>query len=157
MHWRAVAIVALLAVGAMALAGQDSVGTIAYGDETFQIVYAAAHEGPMPTTVDLEFFNEAIPAGETYYSLDDDVTDRLRGMRLRISEEPAYKNGTWMYPSITGSDQFYYFDEDDPIALSYKKSDGRISGSIVGEDEIAGTPVKVNLKFDLPITAEPGD
>ncbi len=155
MHWRVFAAAACLAGSATVFAGEnDSAGTIAFGKETFRIVYVAAHEGPMPTSVDLEFFNEALPAGETFFSADSDVTDRLRGMRLRISEEPAYKNGTWMYPTIEGSDAFYYFDESDPIVLRYEKSEGRIAGSIVGEDEIAGTRVKVDLKFDLPIAAD---
>ena len=158
MPWRTLAAVACLAGSAAAFAGEDdSAGTIAFGDQTFRIVHVAAHEGPMPTTVDLEFFSEALPAGETFFSADSEVTDRLRGMRLRISEEPAYKNGTWMHPSIEAGDAFYYFDESDPIVLRYQKSDGRISGSIIGEDDVAGTPVKVDLKFDLPIAAEPND
>jgi len=158
MPWKTLAAAACLAGGTAALAGaNDSAGTIAFGGETFRIVHVAAHEGPMPTTVDLEFFNEALPAGKTFFSLDSDVTAQLRGMRLRISEEPAYKNGTWMHPSIEGGDAFYYFDEGDPIVLRYKKSGGRISGSIVGEDEIAGTKVKVDLKFDVPIAPASDD
>ncbi len=158
MPWRTLAAAACLAVSAGAFAGEnDSAGTIAFGEETFRIVHVAAHEGPMPTTVDLEFFNQPLPAGETFFSLESDVTDRLRGMRLRISEEPAYKNGTWVYPSIEAGDAFYYFDESDPIVLRYQKSDGRISGSILGEDDVAGTRVEVDLRFDLPIAAEPND
>lgn len=155
MSWRILAVVGLLAVSASANAQKRSIGTITFGKETFEVVYAAAHKGPssMPAVVDLEFFNKTLPVGETYFSLDSDATAALRGMRLRISEEPAYKNGTWMHPSIDGHDQFYYFDEDDPIVLTYKRSKDRISGSIVGKDHVGGTSITVKLTFDLPITA----
>jgi len=152
MFWRILAAVGLVAVAASARAEDKPVGTITYGDETIEIVYAAAHRDPAMGVLDLEFFNQAVPAGETYFTLDSDVTDALRGMRLRISEDPAYKNGTWMHPSIDGSDQFYYFDEGDPIVLTYETKADRIAGSIVGEDRIGGTAVKVKLSFDLPIT-----
>ena len=153
MSWRILAVVALLAVGASADAQKGSIGTIAFGEETFEIVYAAAHDFPMMGAVDLEFFNKELPAGETFFSLDSEATAALRGMRLRISEDPAYKNGTWMHPSIDGHDQFYYFGEDDPIVLTYKSGKDRISGSIVGEDQVGGTLIKVKLTFDLPIQA----
>lgn len=156
MSWRIVAVVGLLAVSASADAQKKSIGTIAFGNETFEIVYAAAHKNPVMDAVDLEFFNEALPPGETFFSLDSKATAALRGMRLRISEGPAYKNGTWMHPRIEGQDQFYYFDEDDPIVLTYKSGKGRISGSIVGEDRVAGTSIKVKLTFNLPIAPAKG-
>jgi len=151
MSWRILVVAGLLAVSASVDAQKKSIGTITFGNETIDIVYAAAHKGEMMPVIDLEFFNKEVPAGETFYSLDSDVTAQLRGMRLRISEDPAYKNGTWMHPSIEGHDQFYYFDEADPIVLTYKSTKDRISGSIVGEDKIGGTSVKVKLTFDLPI------
>ena len=153
MSWRILAAVGLLAVSASADAQKKSFGTITFGKETFEIVHAAAHANPMMGAVDLEFFDRTLPAGETFSSLDAKATATLRGMRLRISEEPAYKNGTWMHPSIQGHDQFYYFDEDDRIVLSYKSGKGRISGTIVGEDRAGGTSIKAKLTFDLPIAA----
>ncbi len=78
------------------------------------------------------------------------------GCGCGISEDPAYKNGTWLHPSIGGQDKFYYFDENDPIALSYKSTKDRISGSIEGTDTIGGTPVEVHLTFDLPIVLDEG-
>lgn len=153
MSWRILTAVGLLAVSASAGAQKKSIGTITFGKETFEIVYAAAHESPMKGAVDLEFFNKTLPAGETFFSLDSEATAGLRGMRLRISEEPAYKNGTWMHPSIDGHDQFYYFGEDDPIVLTYKSRKDRISGTIVGEDRVGGISIKVKLTLDLPIAA----
>ena len=157
MSWRILAVVGLLAVSASAYAEEMSIGTITFGEETFEIVYAAANEGPMMAVVDLEFFSEELPDGETFFSLDSEATAVLRGMRLRISEDPAYKNGTWMHPSIDGHDKFYYFGEDDPIVLTYESSEDRISGSIVGEDQVGGTSIKVALTFDLPIAADEDD
>jgi hypothetical protein len=156
MRWRILAVLSVFAVGASAGAQQKSIGTIAFGSETFQILYAAAHKDAAMGYVDLEFFNKALPKGETFFDLDSDQTAELRGMRLRISEDPAYKNGTWVHPSIGGQDKFYYFDENDPIALSYKSTKDRISGSIEGTDTIGGTPVEVHLTFDLPIVLDEG-
>ena len=153
MSRRILAAVGLLAVSASASAQGKSIGTITFGKETFEIVYAAAHQSLMAGAVDLEFFSSPLPAGETSFSLDSKATATLRGMRLRISEKPAYKNGTWMHPSIAGPDQFYYFGEGDSIVLTYKSSKDRISGSIVGEDRVGGTSIKVKLTFDLPIAA----
>jgi hypothetical protein len=151
MSWKALAAVGLLAVSASAGAQGKSVGTITYGTETFQIVHAAAYANSMVNAVDLEFFSSPLPAGRTYFSLDDKATAALRGMTLRISEKQGYKNGSWMHPSIKGPQQFYYFGETDPIVLAYKVGTDRISGSIVGEDKVGSTPVKVKLTFDLPI------
>jgi hypothetical protein len=150
MSSRILVVVGLVAITALADAQKGTIGSISFGGETVEIVYAAAQRNPVLGAVDLEFFNEKLPAGETFFSLDS--TSALRGMRLRISEEPAYKNGTWMHPSIDGHDQFYYFAEDDPIVLTYKSSKDRISGSIVGADKVGGTSIKVKLTFDLPIT-----
>jgi hypothetical protein len=151
MSWRVLAVVGWLAIAVPAGAQEESIGTIGFGTETFEIVHAAAYQGPMPGTVDLEFFDAKLPAGETYFSLDSEATAALRGMRLRISAEPAYRNGTWMHPSIEGHDAFYYFDAEDPIVLTYESGKERIRGSIVGEDRIGSTSTKVNLTFDLPI------
>jgi hypothetical protein len=153
MSWKILAAVGMVAVGASASAQEKPIGTITFGKETFKIVYAAAYSNPMVDAVDLEFFSTPLPAGKTFFSLDSGATAALRGMTLRISEKRAYKNGTWMYPSIGGHEKFYYFDEDDPIVLTYKSGQDRISGSIVGEDRVSGTPIKVKLTFDLPIVA----
>ena len=151
MFARIVAVVGLLAVSASASAQGKSIGTISFGKETFEIVHAAAYAHTMVNAVDLEFFSSPLPAGKTVFSLDSKATAALRGLGLRISEKQAYKNATWMHPSIQGHDQFYYFGEDDPIVLTYKGGKDRISGSIVGEDRAGGTPIKVKLTFDLPI------
>ncbi len=154
MSWRILAVVGLLAISPAADAQKKSVGTITYGKETFEIVHAAAYENRMMGAVDLEFFNKKLPPGETFFSLDSEVSAALRGMRLRISEDPAYKNGAWMHPSIEGQDQFYYFDEDDPIVLTYESRKDRIRGAIVGADKVGGTSIKVKLTFDLPIAED---
>ena len=153
MTWKILAAVGLCAVSASASAQGKSIGTITFGTEKFEIVHAAAHANALVGAVDLEFFNNPLPAGQTFFSIDDKPKAALRGLHLRINEKQAYKNGTWVHPSIKGSDQFYYFNEGDPIVLTYKGGKDRISGSIAGEDRAGGTPIKVKLTFDLPIVA----
>jgi len=68
MSWRIVAVVGLLAVSASADAQKKSIGTIIFGNETFEIVYAAAHKNPVM---------DAVAACE------GSVTDRQRRPRPR--------------------------------------------------------------------------